>query len=400
MEKLYIKFLIVLAMSFLVYNGSLFAQNKNVNTCVNELKQIQMQPNKLITDVLQKYDLVIFDDGIHSAKEPFDFYCQLINDTSMSNKVSYIFLEAFNTSSQIHLDAFFNSKTPDSLLLIKAFQDDYSGYGWRYQTYLDLFNCIWKVNNSKIKKLKVIAVSPPIFWEGLKTNQDYETFQNSLSSRDYFMYQTIKSAMSDFKNGVKGFFLTNTRHAYKNVKDSTGQLYWNTNTFFNQSNPGKTYSIRIHNASISITQKRKDAGKITTEGLNEFDYKWVLPENGLWDSAFAKHNKFPLAISLTNNCFGNSKYVGNLMINVKQGTTHMDAYDAIIVLKPHQEWSFSATFGYIYTPEFRAEIKRRIRVMQEGDIEQFLKENKVKSLDELIDLIATPSSSQKNTLIK
>lgn len=396
-RKTYLRFLLLLT---ICSSKGVSAQVLEVNKFLTTLKAQSCSPFLMIKESLKQHDLIIFDDGIHSAKEPFDFYCQLVSDTSVSNKISYIFLEVFNTNSQIYLDAFFHSKTPDSLLLIKAFQDDYSGYGWRYQTYLELFNCIWQTNQSGSNKIKVIAVSPPIFWEGLKSRYDYETFQNSLSSRDYFMYQTIKSTMSEFKKGEKGLFLTNTRHAYKNIKDSTCQLYWNTNTFFNQRDPGKTFSIRIHNASISITQRKKDVSKITTEGLNEFDYKWVLPENGLWDSAFARLSTFPLAVSFRNTSFGKSKYIGNLMINVKRGTTQFDAYDALIVLKPYNKLNFSSTLNFIYTPDFKMELKRRIKLMQEENLNDFLKENEVNTLDEFIEILSVSSPVQKNNLIK
>lgn len=389
-------FIVLLAIN----HKNVCAQNNKSKCFSSTLSKVSKPPVSLIKEALLMHDLIIFDDGIHSAKEPFDFYCRLISDTTVTKNLNYIFLEVFNTNSQNYLDNYFNSQTPDSLLLIKAFQDDYSGFGWRYQTYLDLFKSIHKSNLTRKNKIKVIAVSPPIFWDGIKTRYDFETFQNSLSSRDYFMYQIIKSQMADFKNGEKGFFLTNTRHAYKNIKDSTGQLYWNTNTFFNQRDPGKTYSIRIHNASISITQKKVNAGKITTEGLNEFEYKWILPENGLWDSTFIHANKFPYAIPLANNCFGQSKYLGNLMINVKKGTTQSDTYDALIALTPFTNWHFSSTINFIYTQEFKVELKRRILLMQEGNLADFLKENEAESVERFIELLSVATPVQNNNLLR
>lgn len=391
------KLLPALIMALFYYSA--LCQN-NSNIYLSDLKRGQMAPLKLVKEALKKHDLIVFDDGIHSAKEPFDFYCELIKDSSIASKLDYIFVEVLNTNSQVYIDSFLLANTIDSLLLSKVFQDDYSGYGWKYRTYLDLLTCIWEVNHVAHKNIKVIAVSPPVYWSAFKNRSDYEIFQNSLSARDYFMYQSIKSGMANFKKGKKGVFLTNTRHAYKQIKDSTGAFYWNTNTFFTQWDAGKSYSIRIHNASISITRKKVEVKKITTEGLNEYDYKWVLPKEGLWDSAFIKNGKFPIALPLANNSFGRSEYIGNLMTNVKKGATQYDAYDALIVLRPYYDWHFTATLGYFYTSEFKKELARRINIMEEGAVENLLRENEVTTLEEFIDKFSLPIDVTKNSLVK
>ena len=41
----------------------------------------------------------------------------------------------------------------------------------------------------------------------------------------------------------------------------------------------------------------------------------------------------PIAISLKDNVFGKTDYIGNHMLNVADGQTMYDAYDALIFLK-------------------------------------------------------------------
>lgn len=369
-----------------------------VDEYVAVIREQGQDPIKFIQSALKSRDLLIFDDAIHSAQEPFDFYQQLLQDPEIQKSVRYIFIEVFSTADQPRLDAYFNASTRDNNLLSKVFQDDYGGYGWKYQTYLDLLSTIWEIN-SKLPpeaRLQVIGVSQPVYWEAIHTRQDYDLFQDSLSARDYYIYRTIREKMEHFKSGKKGVFLTNTRHAYKHLKNAEGKLHWNTATFFNEWDPGKTLSVRFHNVVLSIQPATKKAEQRTAQGLEEFDYKWVRLDNGAWDDAFSKAGNRPVAISLNGNTFGLTPYVGNLMLDASPGQTMADVYDAIIFLKPLEELHLSAQFNFIFTPEFKTELKRRILLMEGSHLDAFLKENGCKDIDELIALIAVGEPQKKS----
>jgi hypothetical protein len=245
-------------------------------------------------------------------------------------------------------------------------------------------------------RLQVIGVSQPIYWEAIHTRQDYDVFQDSLSARDYYMYLTIREKLDHFKSAKKGIFLTNTRHAYKHLKNAEGKLHWNTATFFTEWDPGKTLSIRFHNVVLSIQPAKKKAEQRTAQGLEEFDYKWVRVDNGAWDDAFEKAGSRPVAISLNGNLFGRAPYIGNLMLNAFPGQTMADVYDALIFLRPLEELHLSAQFNFIFTPEFKTELKRRILLMESSHLEAFLKENGCKDIDELIALIAAGEPQKKS----
>lgn len=355
------------------------SQSLTTKRYFKDIKQFGEPPMKFVNKCLSNYKLLVFDDALHSAYEPFVFYNQLITDSSLSKKFNYIFLEVINTTSQPLIDSFLNNKTLDSSILIKVFQEDYTAFGWRYQTYLDLFKTVWQHNNKlpDSLRIKIIGVNPPIYWEAIHTWNDYELFQNSLKSRDYFMYLEILEKMGNFNGNKKGIFLCNTRHAYKGIMNSNGKLYWNTTTFFNQLNPGKTFSIRIHNATLSVENVNKypSNAKKSTDGLDDAVYKWVKMDKGRWDSAFSMNFNEPIALPLKNTSFGQTAYIGNLMLNVKRGTTIQDAYDALIFLSPLNQLHFSATMGYIFTPQFKRETERRLRLLEGDNYENYLKEN-------------------------
>lgn len=386
---------------FFIVNIIVMAQSPAVRHYMKDLNDYGQEPIDFVAKALNKNDLIIFDDALHSAYEPFVFYNTLITSNSLSGKINFVFLETLSTTAQPAIDSFLNASVKDSTLLMKAFQDDYTGMGWRFQTYLDLFSTVWKHNQllPDSLKIKIIGVSPPVYWEAIHTQQDYELFQNSLQSRDYFMYQEILNAMEGFVKDKKGLFLTNTRHAYKNIRNSSGKLYWNTTTFFNQWNPGKALSVRIHNVTLSIEAVKNTTKKSSGE-LNEMVYRWIRMDSGRWDSAFVKYDNKPVALALKNTRFGNTSYVGNLMLNVAPHTTMHDAYDVILFLAPLSNLHLSAQFDYIYTAPFKSELERRLRLLNEPDFLGFLKRNSSTTFEEYFKNEFTYVPVRKNALLK
>ena len=221
-----------------------------------------LTPIDFVQKKLKDHDLIIFDDALHSAYEPFEFYIELLE--TPGNPIDYVFIEVFGINAQPFLDAYFASETEDRSLLLKVFQDDYAGLGWRYETYYNLLSAIWYINHREpadSKKILVVAIDQPIFWDGLHSREDYDIFQRSLGARDYFMYRIILDQMSGFKKNKKGVFLTNTRHAYKDIKNTEGLPYWNCGTFFYTWNLFHQDSQRdvIHFDEEGKCQKRLDS---------------------------------------------------------------------------------------------------------------------------------------------
>lgn len=354
------------------------------------------KPIEFVKEKLKSHPLLIFDDGLHTAADPFVFYQQLITDTSISKGLN-VFLEVIPSNHQKYLDAYLSSPSCDSTLLFHAFQDDY-GTGFPYQTYFDLFKTIYKVNHGLPvnQRIRVYAVGFPVYWEGIKDKQDLASFRNSLVDYDFHMYQTILNVMHHFQGTDRGIFLTNTRHAYKGIRDKKGELQWNCNTYFNQWNPGTTYSIRINNATLFIESVKKltPGASVSAAGTEQFNYRFDRMTDGLWDYAADKYAHYPVAIDINKTPFGNDPYQGNLILNVKTGSKMSDAYDAVIFLKPIEQMEQTAIINYIYTPEFIKELSRRYELLFTPDeIKQQLKEMQVNTLEELL-IKAHPYTSQ------
>lgn len=395
MKKLFLIFLVIASINTL-------AQEKKTNSDYFEVLQKQgREPVKFVNSLLSDYDLLIFDDALHLAKEPFDFYQTLIKNNEFRSKARYVFLEVFSITSQPFIDKYLNNTEKDSTILLPVFQNDFSGYGWRYKTYFDLLGTIWDVNTklSDSEKIKVVCVDQPVYWEAIKTREDYNLFQQSLVARDYFMYQIINQTLHDFKGGEKGIFLTNTRHAYKGIKASDNTYYWNTGTFLHQWHPGKTYSIRFHNVNLSFVSMNDSVSNVSTEGMDRYTYKWIRMDNGLWDKAFKENGNQPVAIPLENNVFGKTTYVGNHMLDAAGNQTMYDAYDGLIFLAPLEKLHFTARVGFIYTDSFIQELKRRILLLQGDNLSDFLKENDAESLDDFINEFMKYQEETKNSLV-
>ena len=358
---------------------------------IEVLEKQGREPVDYVVEQLRKYDLLIFDDALHTALEPFDFYQELIRTPAVHQLVKLVFLEVIPLNKQHHLDAYFDAEEEDRNLLLPAFQDDINGLGWRYRTYFDLLRVIHQTNRDlpKAERIRVIAVDNPTYWPEIYSVEDVEQFRKSLLGRDHSMYAFVLNELDRFKSGRKGIFLTNTRHAYKGIKRKSGQFYWNTGTFFHQWHPGKTFSIRIHNVTLQITKQRSvnATESKTTQGLEQVVYQWVRMQGGLWDSAFEAKENRPIAISLKDNVFGSAPYVGNHMLGSAAGQTMYDAYDGLIFLAPLEELRQSAQVDSIFTSYFRSELQRRFRLLfTSSQIEQQLRETGAHSLSELIDM--------------
>jgi hypothetical protein len=361
------------------------------------------KPVPFVAEKLEHYDLIIFDDALHTAVEPFDFYQQLISDPSIQQKKPAIFLEVVSSSKQRHLDAYLAAQEDNPQLLYPAFQDDLNGFGFPYKIYFDLLKAIHSANRTlnADQKFKVYGVGSPTYWSEIQTPRDFEQFSKSLAGYDHHMYVSILNELDQFKSHRKGFFLTNTRHAYKAIKHKNGQLYWNTATFFTQWHPGKSYSVRVHNVSLFISGVKAGEKLKTGEGLERIEYKFVRMAKGLWDSAFRAFGDTPVAIPLEGNVFGEEPYIGNHQLDVPPDQKMQDAYDAVVFLAPLEKLRETALIDSIYTSAFKDELKRRLGIIySEKQLQELCKKSQTKDLESHIakNFLARPE--QPASLVK
>jgi hypothetical protein len=334
-----------------------------------DLEQHGEEPARFVLERLGEADLVLFDDGLHSAVEPFEFYAELVRNPEFRRAVDFVFLEVVAVNQQPHLDAFLASGDPADLL--PAFRNDVSGTGGiGYRTYLELLAAIRAANlaSPPEERLRVVAVSNPVDWDAITTREGFERFNDSLANRDEDMYRVIQDELDGFRSGRKGIFLTNTRHAYTGVRRSDGRLFGDTGTLFRQRHPGKTCSIRIHNVTLAIERAVADP-KVprTAQGLEDVQYHWARVDGGRWDRAFAANGNLPIAVPLAGTSFGRAPYLGNHQLEAAPGQTMADAYDALVFLAPLERLRQAAAMPGLYAADFLPELARRYRLMRTAD---------------------------------
>ena len=105
------------------------------------LREAGKDPVTFVLDQLRDHDLLIFDDGLHAALEPFVFYQQLVRNPDFHHQVKYVFLEVLPINLQPHIDAYLDAPAEDPTLLYPAFQNS-TDTGFPCKTYFDLLHAI------------------------------------------------------------------------------------------------------------------------------------------------------------------------------------------------------------------------------------------------------------------
>ena len=319
-----------------------------------------------VFSLLDSRDLLIFDDALHDAVEPWDFYRELLRDPR-STKIDTVFLEVLATSDQPFIDEFLAAPELELNLLYRALRDDLNGGGWPLQTYIDFLVEVYEVNRKRPvdQRLRVVGVSNPIYWAGFVDSVQYKDYRRVVDlNRDYTMYRVILEDMGDFDEGQKGLFLTNTRHAYKAIRNRRGRLYWNTGTFFHELHPGSSVAIRFHSAQLFLDRD---------PGTGQRKVRFGRLEEGNWDAAFASWNRRRIAVPLDHGPFGEAVYVGNHMMDSEAGQTLFDAYDYLIFLAPVETFRRSARSAAVFDGTMRRELERRLPIVFGSDLEESFK---------------------------
>ena len=233
-----------------------------VATLAAEAEEEGRDPVEFVIAALDERDLIVFDEGLHNAVEPWEFYARLVADARFSDRAQFVFLEVVPFNQQKHIDAYLAASKNDPLLLWPAFQNALAT-GWNYQIYYDFLSAVWTANRSlpAEKRIKVIGVSPPTYWSEITSSEDYARYRrDGFAGYDHDMYARIVMHLADFDGSAKGIFLTNTRHAYTGLKKSDGGYFWNATTYFTQWRPGRAYSIRFNAPFLEVKKTGEEKG--------------------------------------------------------------------------------------------------------------------------------------------
>jgi hypothetical protein len=365
---------------------------------VDVLEKQALAPVDFVLNAMKNHQLLIFDDGLHTAVEPFEFYQQILETPAFNSRVKTVFIELLPLTRQPAIDAYLSADEENPELLFPAFQDA-TGFGLAYKTYFDLMRTIYNVNATlpDAERLKVYGVNSPTYWSEIRTSEELALYRDGKIGRDNYMYGIILDRMNSFETNARAMFLTNSRHAYNGIRQNNGQFYWNTATFFRQWHPGATYTIRFHSPSLHLERRAADPTTARTDqGLEDKIVKWARIGDGIWDSAFAALQNRPMGFALPGTPFGREPYIGNHMLDVKPGQTMGDAYDGVIFLAPMEALRKTAILDIIYTDEFKLEVARRYRIhYTDEQLKTRFERYGVSTLQEMAELLAEAEEERR-----
>jgi hypothetical protein len=362
-----------------------------VAALVAEIDGKGRDPVDFVLGELEGADLIVFDEGLHNAVEPWTFYGKLVADARFAARARTVFVEVIPYNAQGAIDAYLDAPSDDPSLLWPALWSALET-GWSYRTYVDFFAAVRRANESlpRDRRIRVIGVAPAAYWPLVATHDDFVRYRrDGFAPFDEGLYARILMHLDGFESGHKGIFLTNTRHAYTGLKRKDGSFFWNAATYFRQRHPGKTRSIRFNAPFLEV----KDAGSEKGPTLGSISrgavFGWTRADGGAWDAAFARRGNKAVALPLAGTVFGAAPYVGNQMLTAAPGQTLADVYDAVIHLKRLEDWRQSARETRLYTPTFRREVMRRLKLMYPGEeLNGVLKGAGVATVEAYVALIA------------
>src|SRR6516162_3264282 len=68
------------------------ATEERLRPCLRVLREQGQKPIRFVLDKLATHDLLIFDDAVHDALEPWEFYQQLVRDKAFQQRAPLIIL--------------------------------------------------------------------------------------------------------------------------------------------------------------------------------------------------------------------------------------------------------------------------------------------------------------------
>ncbi|MEE2692906.1 MAG: hypothetical protein VX640_15335 [Pseudomonadota bacterium] len=364
-----------------------------VGTLAAEVEAKGRDPVDFVLAALESHELVVFDEGLHNAVEPWEFFSRLVADPRFPEKARYVFLEVLPYNQQRHIDAYLDAPKDDPSLLFPAFQNALAT-GWNYQTYYDFLSAARRANQAlpAERRIRVIGVGPASYWSEIVSPEDFARYRrDGFAGYDHDMYARVLMHLSGFDGSARGVFLTNTRHAYTGLKKSDGGYFWNATTYFRQWHPGRVYSIRVNAPFLEVKKAGDEKGPTLGSMAAGVVYGWTRADGGAWDAAFAANGDRPVALSFAETSFGSAPYVGNSMLSAAPGQTMADVNDAVIHLRRLEDWRQTAKNGAMYTPAFRKELKRRLPFAHPGEeLAKAMEAEGAKTVDAFIDAIAAP----------
>jgi len=317
---------------------------------VNYVKQHGAEPKDFLLEALANHPLVIYGE-IHRRKISWDLLSSVLSDPRFPEIVGTIFVE-MPAYQQEEFDRFYASKEMDVEILLDIMRSVQTT-GWVDKGEYEFLINLWKLNQMlpADKKIKVVPTDEQLPWKFIKTQEDFEKYDESLIDRNTRMADVIEHTMKTKTDKRNSLFITGYMHAHKShvpggYSSAEGQ------------EPALT-------AGAQLVQRFSDKDVFTilqhVPWMTNTRGAFGLVRQGLFDYIFEINEGKPIAFYLDGSPFGAEPFDADFDMSFdNKAGNYADNFDGYIFLQPLRDEDADYMFYDIWSDKFIDEVKRRL----------------------------------------
>ena len=280
-----------------LFSMNIYSQNSDsvIEACHNFLKENGQSPEKYVISKFEQYDYVFLGE-YHRNKQDVDFVASLIPDL-YKNGIRNIAYEFYAYAIQTTVDSLLTAKEWDEKLLYHTMSKGGYGIAWGYTEYLNLFEKVWKFNQTldpNQPKFRVVLLGYEYYpcKKGLERfgGHDPDVFHADVLEKEVIakqekalIYCGMHHAFTRYRQPMTGFI--RKRKIYGFSDDRFGNI-------IHSKYPEKTFTICLHYPWPSIFLD---------------SYRPVKPVHGAIDALMKLFNNVPMGFDVINTVIGTLK---------------------------------------------------------------------------------------------
>lgn len=156
--------------ALLVSGGVVDAQRANGSPGEDALEHVRW--------ALERYPVVLMDEGDHQAGEPHEFLRRLLSDKRVMESLDVIVVEFATATYQDVLDAFIQGKDVPFDELSRVWRNTSTSpiTPWDSPIYLQFLETVRDANRTlpPDKQVRILAGDPPVDWSSIETKEDFD----------------------------------------------------------------------------------------------------------------------------------------------------------------------------------------------------------------------------------
>ena len=308
---------------------------------VEHLRTRGEEPRSLMMRALREHRLVILGE-IHHRPRYWAFNVAMVREKEFPARAGRIYLE-LPVNDQALVDRFLAADTLDSAPIVEMLRD-MLWMGWPDQPMLEFFEAVWQVNRhlAPAQRIRVVLVDMARPWREIRKREDWRKYD---VDRDDFMARQV---VADFKaeaGARHALFIVGASHALLNMPGFDGQPRRTAGWHLRQElGTNQVFAVFPH--TVEMSNNGAVRGRLV---------------QGLFETAFARFGKRPVAFDLTQGPFAEQLFTA--FPDQPTPGRFKDGYDAYLYLGPLEDEGFSPLIPGFYTDDFVQELDRRHQIM-------------------------------------